>query len=83
MGRKKVRQSLTFDPELDRALRAMYEVVASRQKVKTLTYNGYLEGILSAHITRRFGRIPSEQEIRDMSALSGGSADGSASRSNG
>ena len=64
MARKKIVQSLTFDPKLDAALHYMHEVAKS--KVKGLTYNGYVEGILSAYLTKRFGKVPTVEELEQL-----------------
>lgn len=66
MARKKVRQSLTFDPALDAALKAMVEVISTTKKGKGLKLNGYIEGILSNHLVRRLGKIPTPEEVREL-----------------
>lgn len=63
MGRNKIRQAFTFDPQLDAALRSMHSHTAAKFKGSRLNYNGYIEGILSAYVTGRFDKIPTPEEI--------------------
>lgn len=63
VNRRKVRQSMTFDPKLDAALRRMAYHVAGRMKT-SFGYNNYVEGILSGYMKSLFGgAIPTVEEI--------------------
>lgn len=64
--RKKVVQSLTFDPTLDAALKAIYGVHKRKNKNIKLNYNGYVEGILSSYVVKLFGFIPTPEQIEEF-----------------
>lgn len=56
-------QHLTFDANLSDVLHLMYSANMELHPNRKLTYNGYVEGILSDYVVRRFGCVPSIAEL--------------------